>query len=99
MKGGRYHLWFDIDLCIYCGRHCEQCNQCKCDVGKRKFLCPGFDAKENPMALEHWLLELDIFELESSITFGRHLPIVRSKLQIKLDELYRQVDALANPDL
>lgn len=51
------------------------------------------------MAMEHWLLELDISELESSIRYGNHLPRARMALQIKLHELYQQVGALANPDL
>lgn len=51
------------------------------------------------MALEHWILELEISELEGSIRYGKHALVVRKKLILKLEELYAESRALAHPDL
>lgn len=43
-------------LCLTCGKVCWNCNQCKCEIG-RKRTCPYFDVKKNPQRFEEWKRE------------------------------------------
>lgn len=43
------HVWRQVGLCLWCGWHCDACNQCRCDVkelrGLKRNVCPGRDTK------------------------------------------------------
>lgn len=57
-----YHIIQDCGLCLYCGRWCEYCNQCKCEI-KLKKICPGFDVKADPERFLKWKAELELERL------------------------------------
>jgi len=42
-------------LCLTCSRVCYWCNQCKCEIG-RKRVCPGFNVKKDPKRFASWQL-------------------------------------------
>lgn len=97
MSGSRYHTLEPMGLCLYCGMWCEQCNQCKCDIG-RKRICPGFDVKKDPIAFEHWKLDLEIERLEDSLSW---VPPYKRNARIgilkRLEELAATKEGLAGP--
>lgn len=40
-------------LCLTCHKVCYYCNQCKCEIGRKK-VCPSFDVRKNPQKFEEW---------------------------------------------
>lgn len=56
----RYHvIQRNIGLCLTCYQWCEQCNQCRCEIGKKR-LCPQFDVKRDQVRFTRWNLELEL---------------------------------------
>lgn len=48
-----YHTIQDGSPCLYCESWCEECSQCKCEIGRRR-VCPGFNVKRYPKAFAKW---------------------------------------------
>jgi hypothetical protein len=54
-----YHEIQPSGLCLHCEAWCPNCNQCKCEIGRRK-RCPNFDTKKNSVAFQSFLHQLKI---------------------------------------
>jgi hypothetical protein len=94
---GRYHdIKDNVDLCQGCGRWCEQCNQCRCEIGLKR-LCPGFDVKQFVVGYEHWKIDQEIERLENTLVFiPSYKKDARFAVSRKLNELFRAKDGLAS---
>lgn len=90
----RYHVvQSGIGLCLYCGKWCEQCNQCKCEIGRVR-VCPQFDTKKHPQQHMRWKISRDIERLERKLMYGSMNRIPADKRAAWATRICDEIDRL-----